>query len=383
MPDVFAQRRDEHLKKSQAFLQEASNLFRDDLLYRSALADAVSAIKHSLQAYLWLRVGEVQAGEQRQRWQEVALEGSMPQLLRAAAEAGLPLHDADRAIRELNDLRNQRTHDSPRSPITPEQAARAVQIARTIRDRVIAQAGGPAARPAVAARTGVRAGDTVHVAPGAPPSTPPTTTATAPATSTTTAAARAPAPAATAVAPEPASEDDTELVTADDALPARRTRGRRHWRLLGLAAALVVGLLAGSAVTYPVASGRLPVWIPYASRLAPATATPAPTPTPAAIPTEPAVAGALQVAPSACGVTPPTVTLHNTGATPLSWAAGSPDRAGSVLAVAPSGSPHPTLTGRLLASASLTLDLVGLSSGAAHVVVIADGGTVEVALGLC
>ncbi|HEX9413945.1 MAG TPA: hypothetical protein VF916_10625, partial [Ktedonobacterales bacterium] len=157
MPDLFVERRDEHLKKSQAFLHEANNLFRDDLLYRSALADAVSAIKHSLQAYLWMRVGAAAAAEQHLRWQEIALDGSMPQLVRACTEAGLHMSDVERTIRELNDARNRRTHDFPRSPIPPEQAAAAVQTAITVRDRVVAAiAGAPAT---VATRAASRAAE--------------------------------------------------------------------------------------------------------------------------------------------------------------------------------------------------------------------------------
>jgi hypothetical protein len=75
--------------------------------------------------------------------------------------------------------------------------------------------------------------------------------------------------------------------------------------------------------------------------------------------------------------------LENTGANPINWAAGSPDAQGAYFAVTPGTAVQPTLTGRLEASASVTLTVTGLPSGGAHVVVIADGGTVEFKLGGC
>ena len=386
MPDLFEQRRDEHLKKSQAFLQEANNLFRDDLLYRSALADAVSAIKHSLQAYLWMRVGAVAAGEQRQRWQEVALDGSMPHLLRAAGEAGLPLGDSDRAVRELNDLRNQRTHDSPRSPITPEQAARAVQIARAIRDRVVA--GLPGQVPAVAARVGARvpAGDPVRVAPGqrqlegaaAAAAATPTLVGMAAGTS------GPPTPSAATSEPEAEGEEEGEEGSAPGESPAPRHGGRGRGRFLwplATAAALVIGVAAGAAVTYPVAAGHPPAWLPFAAAVAPAA--PTATAQPAAAPAGPFFAGALVVTPLGCGATPTTVTLRNTGASVVGWAAGSPDAPGATFALVTGGVARPTLAGRLGAGASVTLLVAGLPASGAHVVIIADEGTVEAPVGTC
>jgi hypothetical protein len=388
MANLFEQRRDEHLKKSQAFLQEANNLFRDDLLYRSALADAVSAIKHSLQAYLWMRVAAVAAGDQRQRWQEIALDGSMPQMVRAAAEAGLDLGDSERTIRDLNDLRNTRTHDSPRSPITPEQAARAVQIARMIRERVVA--GLPDAQTAAvaAARAGARTADPVRVAPGPSQAAPVVAAGVgSPARHTTavgTAAVGrqgAAAPGATAGQAETAGEDDA----GDEPPTPLRTRrgGWRAWWLLATAAALVVGVVAGSAVTYPVAAGHPPAWLSFATALGPATPTATPRPTATAVPSGPFFAGALVVTPSGCGISPATATLRNGGATAIAWAAGIPDAPAATFAPAPSGAAHPTAAGRLAPGASVTLTIAGLPSGGAHVVVIGDGGTVEVAVGGC
>jgi hypothetical protein len=95
------------------------------------------------------------------------------------------------------------------------------------------------------------------------------------------------------------------------------------------------------------------------------------------------VAGNLVVTPSACGAAHPSVTLHNTGATAITWAAGSPDAFGAAFADSANGSAHATLTGRLAPDDSVTLSVSGLPPGGAHVVVIADGGTVELALPVC
>jgi hypothetical protein len=147
--------------------------------------------------------------------------------------------------------------------------------------------------------------------------------------------------------------------------------------------ALVLGVAAGSAVTYPVAAGHPPAWLAFAAAFVPAapTATPQPTATPA--PADPFYAGALVVTPSVCGSTPATVTLRNTGASAVSWAAGSLDAPGAVFALTASGVARPTAGGRLAPGASVTLMVMGLPASGGHVVVIADGATVAVPVGMC
>ncbi|GAC1450613.1 MAG: hypothetical protein PVSMB4_09650 [Ktedonobacterales bacterium] len=387
MTDTTEQRRfdlsrDEHLKKSQAFLQEASNLLRNDLLYRSVLADAVSAIKHSLQAYLWSRVGSAPSSEQRQRWQEIALDGSMPKLLEAAASAGLKLGDYDRKIKDLTSMRNARTHDSPQSPTAPEQAASAVQIADEIRKRVNAAiAGRPA--PVAAAAESVSRPPTIVPRPAAQDA-PKSTVATP-----WVEAARA-APSASSASPSAASGSATSASVSTtprdpstSSSSVRQHSGGGFWRLLAVAVALILGVAAGAAVTYPVASGHAPSWLPFAAALAPATPTVTVQPTATALPTGPYLAGDLSVTPSGCGATATTVVLRNTGASTLNWAAGSADAPTIRLALTPSGDAHPTLTGHLAPGASTTVYGTGLAANPAHVVVIADGGVVAALLPAC
>jgi hypothetical protein len=355
MPDLFVERRDEHLRKTDAFLEEARNLFRDDLLYRSALADAVSAIKHSLQAYLWYRVSAVAAGDQRQRWQEVALDGSMPQLLRACTEAGLRLLDVERAVRDLNDARNRRLHDLPQTPIAHAQAATAVQHAITIRDRVKEEVtgrsiGAVARMPASAAASRVPAR-------GAGPAI---------------AAVATVAPAA--AEPEP---DAADRVARAAPVAIRRGAPSRRWLVAALTAlALVLGAGVGSAFTYPIASGALPVWLGRGG-----THAQEPTATSTAAQGGPVLAGDLLLTASRCGAPTATITIRNIGNVSLAWMSGSPDGANPGFATAVDPTPHATLAGRLDPGSSITLTVTGLQG--AHVVLISDTGTGELAFGAC
>jgi hypothetical protein len=352
MPDLFVERRDEHLRKTDAFLDEARNLFRDDLLYRSALADAVSAIKHSLQAYLWYRIGAVAAGDQRQRWQEVALDGSMPQLLRACTEAGLRLVDVERAVRDLNDARNRRLHDLPQTPIAHAQAATAVQHAMVIRDRVREEITGRS----VTAAARVPAAAATSATPRAP--------------------VRSSGAAVAAVAAVPAPEA-AEGATTPAPITIRRGAPSRRWLVAALTAvALVLGAGVGSAFTYPIASGAVPGWLGRGTgRVQSPTATSSPAQG------GPVLAGDLLLTASRCGVLPATITIRNVGNASLGWMSGSPDAANPGFATALDPTQHATLAGRLDPGASVTLTVTGLQG--AHVVLISDTGTAELVFGAC
>lgn len=388
-PKTFLDQRDGHLKKSAAFRAAAKNRLADNLPYRTALSDAVESIRHALQAYVWSRVATQYPREPAGRWQEVAAKGSMPDLLAAAAEGGLNFSSQQQhAIMEMVRVRNSYTHDSPNSGmlITREIAEKAVNIALEVERRTQGGKAEPAPAPAPASATKASDGPRPPqvVGPVAPPST------TVPAGKS--ASEKDAAPGNTR-ATEPAPETDTNPVGpgvedpgVDDPdvevgpITFSNRRGRRLWVALGVAAALVLGLVAGTAVTYPVASGRaaLPGWVPFAGQLAPATPTGTlPTATPY---TGPLVAGNLIVTPASCGAAQPTVTLQNTGATTITWAAGSPDALGAAFAASADGASHATLTGQLAPDASVTVYVTAWPSNGAHLVVIADGGTVSLAL---
>jgi hypothetical protein len=125
----------------------------------------------------------------------------------------------------------------------------------------------------------------------------------------------------------------------------------------------------------------LPGWVPFADQLTQATPVVVPTAT-TTVYAGLRVAGNLLVTPSACGATQPSVTLQNTGATAITWAAGSPGALGTAFAASATDVPTPTLSGQLAPGASVTLLVSGLSSGM-HVVVIASGGTVDLTLPVC
>src|SRR5258707_10119702 len=96
----------ERLQRARSFLEKAHALMlQDDLVYRSALDDAVSAIKNNLQGYLLQRI-VLMAGSAPIPWQEAVAGNRMPDLLRACSEAELDLRGLDREIRRLNDQRN-------------------------------------------------------------------------------------------------------------------------------------------------------------------------------------------------------------------------------------------------------------------------------------
>jgi hypothetical protein len=405
VPKSFEENRDTHIKQAQAFLNAAQVRASDNLPYRTALSDAVEAIKHILQAYLWQRVAAIFPRDPAGVWQEVAIKGSMPDMLNAAAEAGLQLGDINRAIRDLNDLRNQYIHGLPQrgALITKEAADRAVQVAGRLDERVrralngnlkepaaavvptppppapggIGAPGGRPAQPATAAASSAAAPSIA----ARPPSTPPT----APVTQPAAAAAATPPAAREAEAGEGGDEESGDTDVDLNKLPRAATRrGRTGW-LVALAAvlALVVGLAGGVVLGYPLGQGHVPPWLP--AGLIPATATP-PTASATATPATasgPFVVGALLITPSACGITPATLTLRDTGAAAVSWSAGSADSAGAAFALAPAAPARPTLVGRLAPGASVTLIVTGIAPGAGHVVVVADGGALAVPLGAC
>lgn len=132
MANTFEDQAQERFTKSGAFLGKAQTLLQDDLIARTVLADAVSAIKNMLQGYLLIRISRAQPDTLTQQWQEVAASNRMPELIRACDDAGLNIRDLGRAIRQLNDQRNYRTHDDPQSRIQVEQARQALDLARTV-----------------------------------------------------------------------------------------------------------------------------------------------------------------------------------------------------------------------------------------------------------
>jgi hypothetical protein len=152
------------------------------------------------------------------------------------------------------------------------------------------------------------------------------------------------------------------------------------------AALLLLGAALGAAGMYPLARGQvaLPTWIPFAASLYATTPAASPTaqPTATIAPSGPVLVGDLLVATSACGVTPVTLTLRNTGAVPVQWAVGALDAPGASFAFS-SGSAHSALAGTLAPGATVMLAVAGLPAGGARAVVIASAGATELLVGAC
>lgn len=366
MANTFQDQANDRFDKATAFLNSSRMLLRNDLIYVSALADAVSAIKNMVQGYLYTQIAQKPAGTAPQSWQEAAASNSMPDLLRAAAEAGLRLPNLlGPRINQLNRDRNSRTHDDPKRLIDYARAQEAIGIAEEVRRTVRAALGmstAPTKVPAVAA-----------VAPT--PSSAPVATTTAPAT--------APAASTPALASDELEERD------DDVSPATPGWGRRFLRTLGRIAAvlllLIVGLAAGVGIMIPVASGNAPSWLSFATRLLPTptgavqTAPSVPTATTAAAPSGPIILGTITVSPPVCGAGGASFQMHNVGTAPAQWAIGSPGAIEPMFALTAGGTPQVTLFGSLASTSEVTV-YVG---GRTPVVLTTDGGAVQLALPTC
>ncbi|HET9981818.1 MAG TPA: hypothetical protein VFQ32_15315 [Ktedonobacterales bacterium] len=369
MANTFQDQANERFDKATAFLNSSRSLLRNDLIYVSALADAVSAIKNMLQGYLFTQIGEKGPGAAPQSWQEASASGSMPDLLRASTEAGLRLPNLlGPRISQLNRDRNARTHDNPRRLIDYARAQEAISLAEEVR-RSIRAALGAAPAPAASAPAPVAA--------VAAPAAPAPVAAPAPRAPV----APLPAPAATLGGDEP-DESDEDVSPA----PLRRVSGwRRFTRALGRIAAvlllLLVGLAAGVGVMIPVASGNAPSWLSFATRLLPTpsaamTQTPAPTATPSS---GPIIVGVVTVSEPVCSVGGASFQLHNTGTEPVRWSVGSPGGTSAVFALAAGETPQVTLFGTLPSASAVTI----YSSGKQPVVLTTDGGAVQLTLPAC
>ena len=367
MASTFQDQANERFDKATAFLNSSRSLLRNDLIYVSALADAVSAIKNMLQGYLYTQIAQKPPGATPQSWQEAAVSGSMPDLLRASTEAGLRLPNLlGPRISQLNRDRNARTHDNPRRLIDYSRAQEAIALAEDVR-RSVRVALGMAPAPTATAP----AAAAVTAAPVPMPSPAPVPRAPAP----------LPTPAASLGGDEP-DESDEDVSPAS---PRRISGWRRFARVLGRIAAvlllLLVGLAAGVGIMIPVASGNAPSWLNFATRLLP---TPSAAPTQTPVPTAtmasgPIILGEVTVSAPACGVGGASFQLHNTGTEPMRWAVGSPDNTIPMFALAQGETPQVTLFGALASASEVTI----FASGARPVVLTTDGGAVQLTLPAC
>lgn len=396
MANTFEDQARDRFGKSSAFLNKAHTLMQDDLVARTVLADAVSAIKNSLQGYLLMKIGAAPPGTPTQHWQEVASSNRMPDLVNTCADAGLNVRDLARDIRRLNDERNYRTHDDPQRRIDAEQARRALDLARTVAQCVNAAlrvGGGAVAAPRAALPVaGGSARTPLHnKMTAAPPSA-------VPAPSPGAAAAKPPMPAANggaaATDDSPLAEDDEAPATTDDtgvyaAVGRTRRRGGRGQALTRglLAAALVaLGVVAGIGLSLPLAAGHAPSWLGFATQWygtrpagqsAPATATL--TPSGGTL-----FSGALAIGAPACQAGKAAIALRNGGAASLQWAAAGAEAASGVaFALAPDAAPQAAASGTLAPGGAATLYATGPAGAAYRILVFGPGGVVPLVAPAC
>lgn len=398
MPNIFEEQAKQRFQRAKAFMDKAhALLLQDDLVSRSALADAVSAVKNSLQGYLLYKVATMTSGMPRQDWQEVAASNRMPDLLRASMEAGLGLNGLDREIRKLNDERNSRTHDDPLRRVDPDQARQAVEIALLLNRRIADAMKGAnirvptpsmpisAAQAApVLAKVGIGRG---VIAPAAAPARISAAVATTSAPSAAVARPVAVAPQAPApiedVTPDEGDDEAVDAQAVEDAWGRRRLRrwltraGTGALLLLVGAAAGILGLaaLSGAGLTAVLGGAHQPT----------ALAATAPTATESLLPINASLsAGALLVGAPVCQGGRSTLALRNLGALPISYSAGSPDAASALFSATADGAGQATMSGALDVGATTTLYVASpVGAHRFHLVIVATGGAVQVPAGPC
>jgi hypothetical protein len=419
--NTFDQQARERFTASLKFMQKAEALLEDDLIYRSALADAVSAIKNMLQGYLLLRIAHTPPSGVTQQWQEAAISNGMPDLIAACGEAGLDLRGLAVDIRRLNNERNNRAHDDPQRQIEADQASHAIETARTLQRRIKASVEGksearslPAmatqavqvARAAVSGQLARKGASGVATSAQAADNSTGNHPRGAGVLSRDSEAVRAatagpPTPSVAAAALAAADADDGGEARDTDEMPslAPRRRGRQRrgsilWRALLAATLVIAGIVLGAGLTVPVARGNAPSWLGFASRFLAPTPTPTASTTPTATPSAAPVVlntgqtiGALVVGPITC--TPPALVLihlTNTGATSSRWAVASTDMPGARFAAsagAAEAAGGASLVGSLAPGAQTAIYVGGIGAGTGHVALVATGGAAVLTLGAC
>jgi hypothetical protein len=411
--NTFEDQAQDRFGKARAFLSKAQTLLQDDLVARTVLADAVSAIKNALQGYLLVRVSQSPAHPETQHWQEVAASNRMPDLIGTCIDAGLDIRQFARDIRRLNDERNYRTHDDPHRRIDAEQAQRALELARNVAQRVNAAVKGqraveipaPLVRAtstrvplhnsagagySVAARQSPVAVSTATREPTAPASAPTAAGAQGATSAMSTGSAAVPA----ADQPGSVTSEDDEAPNADDTgifatvTSTRRGPGSRLARGAIAAAVAAGGIAAGLVLAIPIARGSAPGPLSSAESWYAVTRTlvvTRPAATPTLVPTTTSQSmGSLTVFAPVCQAGKATFRLQNAGRTSLAWAVGAPESGESVsFAVAPAPLPQPSALGTLAPGGSATISVSAASTGPYPILILAPGGTLSLVSPAC
>jgi hypothetical protein len=379
--------------RAKAFVDKAHGLMlQEDLVSRSALDDAISAIKNSLQGYLLYQIAQAPSGGGERDWPEVAASNRMPDLIRACQQASLPLNGLDGEIKKLNDERNFRTHDDPLRAVDPVQARQAVEVALLVQRRIadalrrsgvsgILTARSPAIEEATLPKAGA---GRVLVADraAAPASRSIVARAATSVAATADTSARVHSNGHTPPAPgeEALKEDDEAPVmrAAEHSWARRRALGLLTRVVVSLAL-IVAGAIAG--VAYSAYAGISALGFSTSESQAAANA--AATATMALLPaTASFSAGALLVGAPVCQTGRSAISLRNLGATQLTFSLGSPDADAATFASAPEGQGQTTLSGTI-APGETTTAYAQATAARYHIVVVGQSGTIQLLAGAC
>jgi hypothetical protein len=393
VPNFYEEQARQRFHRAKAFVDKAYGLMlQEDLVSRSALDDAISAIKNSLQGYLTHQIAQSSGHSAQRDWPEVAASNRMPDLIRACQQAGLPLNGLDGEIKKLNDERNFRTHDDPLRAVDTAQARQAVEVALMVQRR-IADAlkrsgvsgiltGKPtvteeATLPKTGAGRAPVAGRAASASPAVALSRSGVSVVDAP--SAGSAPGRSGHAPALPSAREMDEDDEPPAMRAAEQSWARRRAIALLTRIVIALALIVAGAIAG--VAYSAYAGLTPHG-PFGSEPA-HMANAQPTATPTLLPANAAFStGDLLVSAPVCQAGRSAIILRNLGAAPLTFTIGSPDASDASFASTPDTQGRATLTGTVTPGASLTA--YGQASVARyHIVVVGQTGTIQLLAGAC
>jgi hypothetical protein len=394
VPNFYEEQARQRFHRAKAFVDKAHGLMlQEDLVSRSALDDAISAIKNSLQGFLLYHIAQAPSGGGQRDWPEVAASNRMPDLIRACQEAGLSLNGLDAEIKKLNDERNFRTHDDPLRAVDTVQARQAVEVALMVQRRIAdalkrsGVSGILTARPvsneeATLPRTGA---GRAPVSGRAASASPAAVLTRSPASATATMDAAAPA-GSDGHAPSngaSADEDDEEppaMRAAEQSWARRRAVGLLTRAILALAL-VVAGAIAG--VAYSAYAGVTAHGVSASTPQPNAQASGQPTATATLLPANAAFsAGSLLVSAPVCQSGRSAITLRNLGSAPLTFSIGSPDASDAIFAPAPESQGQATLTGTVAPSGAFTT-YAQATAARYHIVVVGQSGTIQLLAGAC
>jgi hypothetical protein len=392
VPNFYEEQARQRFHRAKAFVDKAHGLMlQEDLVSRSALDDAISAIKNSLQGYLLYQIAQSPGGRAQNDWPEVASSNRMPDMIRACQQAGLPLNGLDGEIKKLNDERNFRTHDDPLRAVDAVQARQAVEVALLVQRRIADALKRSGVSGILSGQPAVSQDATLpKTGPGRAP-------VAGRAASASPVAVLARAATSVADAPTPATGKNGHIsapqgapgIDVDDEEPPAMRAAEQSWarrravtlltRIVVALALIVAGAIAG--VAYSALAGLTPHGLLGVESGQAASAQPSATPT--LLPANASLsAGALLVGAPVCQSGRSAIILRNLGSAPLTFSLGSPDAGDATFAPVSHGQGQATLTATVAPSEAVTA-YAQATAARYHIVVVGPTGTIQLLAGPC